>query len=77
MSRTVVVSDDVYERLEATARRRGLQSVEQLLEAWQPDDDIQRRQATVDRIDALRERLFAKYGEMADSAVLLREDRNR
>jgi hypothetical protein len=77
MSRTVVVSDDVYERLEATAHRRGLQSVEQLLETWQPDDDIQRRQATVDRIDALRNRLFATYGEMPDSTALLRADRDR
>lgn len=77
MSRTVTVSDDVYERLETTARRRGLQSVEQLLTEWQPDDDRHARQATVDRIDALRERLFAQYGELPDSTMLLREDRDR
>ncbi len=77
MSRTVIVPDDVYERLEITARRRGLQSVEQLLTEWQPDDDIQTRQVTVARIDALRERLFAQYGEMPDSTTLLREDRER
>lgn len=77
MSRTVIVSDDVYERLEAAARRRGLESVEQLLEAWKPDDDLQSRQTTVNRIDALRERLFAEYGEMADSTTLVREDRER
>jgi len=51
--------------------------VEQLLTEWQPDDDIQTRQATVARIDALRERLRAKYGEMSDSTDLLREDRER
>ena len=77
MSRTVIVSDDVYERLEAAARRRGLESVEQLLEAWKPDDDPRGRQAIVNRIDALRERLFVKYGEMADSTMLVREDRER
>jgi hypothetical protein len=77
MSRTVVVSDAVYERLEATARQHGLQSVEQLLEVWQPDTDLQVRQATVDRIDALRNRLFATYGEMPDSTALLRADRDR
>ncbi len=78
MSRTLIVSDATYERLEKTARQRGLQSVEQLLEEWQPNvDDLSERQAAVDRIDALRESLFAKYGAMADSTVLLREDRAR
>ncbi len=77
MSRTLIVSDAVYERLETTARRRGLRSVEELLMAWQPEDDLQTRQETVRRIDALRERLFTQYGEMADSTVLLREDRER
>ena len=77
MSRTLVVSDEVYERLETTARQRGLQSVEQLLTQWQPTDDLQERQETVARIDALRERLFATYGEMADSTAALREDRDR
>ena len=77
MSRTIVLSDDVYKRLEMAARRRGLQSVEQLLETWQPADDLHSRHATVARIDALRERLFAKYGKIADSTALLREDRDR
>ncbi len=77
MSRTVVVSDEVYERSETTARRRGLQSVEQLLTQWQPTDDLQDRQETVDRIDALRERLFVTYGEMPDSTALRHEDRDR
>lgn len=77
MSRTVIVSDDVYERLATTARRRGLQSVEQLLTQWQPDDDIPTRQATVARIDAVRERLHMHYGEMPDSTAFLREDRDR
>jgi hypothetical protein len=32
MSRTLTISDDLYTRLEAAARRRGLASVQQLLE---------------------------------------------
>ncbi|HET8631496.1 MAG TPA: DUF433 domain-containing protein [Thermomicrobiales bacterium] len=38
--------------------------------------DAQRRE-TVQRIDALREELFARYGEMPDSTTLVREDRER
>jgi hypothetical protein len=37
MSRALIVSDEVYERLEISARHRGLRTVE-LLEVWQPDD---------------------------------------
>lgn len=77
MSHTVIVSDHAYQRLVISAQRRGLQSVEQLLEEWQLDDDIQTRQAAVERIDALRNHLFEKYSEMPDSTSLLREDRER
>lgn len=35
MSQILTISDHLHRRLEATARRRGLQSVEQLLESWQ------------------------------------------
>jgi hypothetical protein len=56
----------------------GLTSIEQLLEAWQArEDELFRRQDVVRRIDALRERLFATYGELPDSAALIREDRKR
>jgi hypothetical protein len=34
MSQTLTISDALYSRLEATARRRGSSSVEQLLETW-------------------------------------------
>lgn len=37
----------------------------------------ERRSDVVSQIDDLRERLFAKYGEMPDSVELLREDRDR
>jgi RyR domain-containing protein len=41
------------------------------------ETDIARRKDIVRQIDHLRESLFARYGEMADSAELLREDRAR
>jgi hypothetical protein len=78
MSQTLTISDTLYAQLEATARMRGLRSVEQLLEVWLAnEDELRRRQEVVHRIDALRERLFATYGEMPDSAALIREDRTR
>ena len=78
MSRTLTISDELYAELEAEARLRGLDSVEQLLEQWRsPDTESQGRIEVVRAIDDLRSRLFAKYGELPDSADLLREDRAR
>ena len=78
MSQTLMVSDALYSQLQATAHMRGLASVEQLLEVWQAhEDELQQRRETVRRIDALRERLYAAYGEMPDSVALVREDRSR
>jgi hypothetical protein len=78
MSRTLTVSDELYTRLEATARERGLPGVEQLLEAWQAvEEERGRRAQVVQQIDALRARLFATYGEMPDSTPLVHEDRER
>lgn len=78
MQQTLVISDTLYKRLSDAARARGLSSIEQLLEMWQPDeDDLHRRRETVRRIDLLRERLFANYGEMIDSVDLIRADRER
>lgn len=78
MSKTLTISDSLYARLEASAQMHGLISIEQLLEAWQArEDELFRRQDVVRRIDALRERLFATYGELPDSAALIREDRQR
>jgi hypothetical protein len=39
MSQTLTISDQLLARLEAAARRHGLKSVEQLLEAWQASDE--------------------------------------
>jgi len=78
MSRTLTISDALYDRLEASAQMHGLTSIEQLLEAWQArEDGLLRRQDVVRRIDALRKRLFATYGELPDSVALIREDRER
>jgi len=73
----ITISDEVYARLETEARRRGLDSIEQLLEQWPtPESESLRRQELVQQIDDLRNRLLAKYGEMPDSVELLREDRD-
>jgi hypothetical protein len=39
MSHSLTISDNLYARLEAAARRRGLESVEQLLETWQTTEE--------------------------------------
>ena len=78
MSRSMTISDELYERLEAETRRRGLATVEELLEGLQiREADLARREEVVREIDHLREGLFARYGEMPDSVDLLREDRAR
>jgi hypothetical protein len=40
-------------------------------------DEIRYRQQVVRRVNELRERLFATYGEMTDSVELIRADRAR
>jgi antitoxin component of RelBE/YafQ-DinJ toxin-antitoxin module len=81
MSQTLTISDALYMQVETTARERGLSNEElirQLIQMWQSKVDERRhRQEVVQRIDALRERLFAAYGEMADSVELIRTDRAR
>ena len=78
MSRTLTIPDELYERLQAEARARGLGSVERLLdELGRNGVDVPQRNGAVSGIDNLRERLRAKYGEMPDSVALLREDRAR
>jgi predicted CopG family antitoxin len=82
MSRTITVSDQAYARLEAEAKKRGMNDVAQLLEKmdeWREaasEEDIQ-REAAVQRILDLRAEFVAAYGEMPDSAELIREDRER
>jgi hypothetical protein len=78
MSRTLTVSDDLYRQLEASARRSGVSSVEDLLALWQARaDELNQRRQIVQETDALRARVFTAHGEMPDSTPLLREDRDR
>jgi len=74
----LTISDELYERLEAEARRRGLTTLEQLLEKLEIlEADVARREEVVREIDHLRDVLFARYGQMPDSVDLVREDRAR
>jgi hypothetical protein len=78
VSRVLTISDELHARLEAAARKRGLDSVERLLEVWQTnEDDLSQRVQSTQQIDVLRSRLFSVYGEMPDSTTLIREDRAR
>lgn len=82
MSQTLTISDNLYRRLEDVARLHGLgdieQLIEQLIEMWQARaDELRRREEVVQQIDMLRGRLFTRYGQMPDSAELLRVDRER
>lgn len=50
MSQTLTISDELFSRLEAAARRRGLNNVEQLLETWQgTEEDLARFQRLAQR----------------------------
>jgi hypothetical protein len=76
VSRTLDISDDLYARLEVEARSRGLTTIERLLEQWESQQaETLQRQEVVSRIDALRRQIEARYGQMPDSAALVREDR--
>lgn len=78
MSQTLVISDELYHRLSDAARWRGLQHVEQLLEAWQAhDDELAKRRQAVAQADQVRHQLALRYGQQPDSVELLRTDRER
>lgn len=78
---TLTISSDLYHRLQVGAQMRGL-SVEQLVaqavDEWERRDaELQRRAEAVDEANRIYERMRAKYGQMRDSAELIREDRER
>ena len=78
MSQTITISNAAYKRLQAEAHRRGLDSVEALIEAWDVDDaELQRRREVVEEIKALQQEIYEKYGVQSDSVDLIREDRDR
>lgn len=82
MSQVLTISDSLYAQLESIAHARGLKNIEeliqQLIETEQSiSNELRRRQEVVQQIHALRDHLFARYGQMTDSVELLRADRGR
>ncbi|MBW4419100.1 MAG: hypothetical protein KME13_07700 [Myxacorys californica WJT36-NPBG1] len=78
MSRSLTISDELYQHLETTAKARGLDSIENLIaELIQRETVLIQHREAIDRINQRREQLFERYGEMLDSTDLIREDRDR
>lgn len=77
MSRNLTLSDELYARLEAEARNRGLDSITKLLAEMGATEPRRDRREAIRRIDALREQLRTTHGELPDSTELLRADRQR
>ena len=77
MSHTLVIPDQLFERLDRAARSEGLSRVEDLLMKMSDSISGDDRDDAVAQIRSLRQRLQAKYGEMPDSTDLIREDRDR
>jgi hypothetical protein len=74
---TLIISEDLYNRITADAALQGV-SIEQLLDEWERrESELQQRRRLGREIDELREKIFAKHGVMPDSTELLREDRAR
>src|SRR5437870_2518807 len=83
MSRTLTISDQLLARLEAAVRRRGLNSVEQLLETWQATEEErapfhtlaeQWKKETAHQSNVATKALYSAYQEiigMNESAVPL------
>lgn len=78
MSHVVTLSDSLYAQLQSEAQARGLSSIERLLEQWQlGKTEGRRRKGAVAQVDLLRKRLKTAYGEMPDSSIFVRSDRER
>ncbi len=76
MGKTLTIPDEVYQQLERLAEAQGADNVEALLaRLWQ--DELHRRRELGRRIDALRERLFDKYGNLGGSTEMICQDRER
>ena len=83
MSRALIISDNLYQQLELSARQNGVpveSFAENMLEdglskAWEAELD--RRREVVDRILTFQKKMGEKYGVMEDSVELIREDRDR
>lgn len=82
MPQTLTLSETLYAKLQTAAKDSGADNLEefirQLVEIWESHrKELHYRQEVVQRIDALRANLQAKYGTMADSVAWIREDRER
>lgn len=77
MSRRLTITDELYDRLEREAKRRGLERVEDLLDLLLSQAGSTTRDQVVGRIDDLRAELTRKYGQFPDCAESVREDRSR
>ena len=78
MQQVLTISENLYQRLQITARENGLPSIEQLLEYWQRrESTLNRRREIVQNIVALREELAKEYTQFPDSVALLQDDRAR
>ena len=75
---TLIISDTLYGKLQASACKRGFKDIEGLLELWlNREEKFTERKQVVHLIDNLRKSLYEKYGLMADSTDLIRRDRER
>jgi len=75
---TLIISDTLYGKLQASACKRGFKDIEGLLELWlNREEKFTERKQVVHQIDNLRKSLYEKYGLMADSTDLIRRDRER
>jgi hypothetical protein len=77
MGQTITISEDLHARLDESARQRGLESIEKLLEVWQVAEDALRQRERNDAaapIDAVSERIFETWGEVAERAYWIRQD---
>ncbi|MGH9949956.1 MAG: hypothetical protein ACRD6X_22535 [Pyrinomonadaceae bacterium] len=83
MSVTLTISDETFQRLKFAADAKGKKDVGEFLEDWQndeetiSDEELAEREQLVSKIDAFRNQMFAKYGQMHDSTEYIREDRQR
>jgi len=75
---SLIISDTLYGKLQASACKRGFKDIEGLLELWlTKEEKLTDRKQIISQIDDLRKSLYEKYGLMADSTDLIREDRER
>ena len=78
MSQTIRIADDLYGRLEESARQRGLETVEQLIEAWQSaEEELLRGPDALRPMDVISGRMFETYRELAESGYWVRQDTDR